>query len=431
MDCRKIQDFLARQKSVTSWELTRANRLENQLYLTMGEMESQRLVESENVYVRLYMERTENGRSVLGESGMTLNPGDDFRGRIKASMEMASLVANQPFPLPGPGGTYAPVETYDLEAASNPSRTLDSISHEIRTACEEDITLSSAEIFVRESHLYFINSLGLELRDKKTRIFVDFVLLTGDSEKSEVESHGFKNARFLCDLTIGEMIKEYARFARESLVAQSPPTGTFDVVFSHEALDTFFNYFKGQAQGAAKHQGWSHFEEGKPIVAESRGDLLTLSSDPMLPGGLLSGSFDANGLPLVKVEVISDGIFRQRMVNARYAAYLNLPPTGGFTNVVVKAGAKSFSDLFQPEPVVHVLTFSTFEPNAVTGAFSGEIRTGYLIRNGFSQPIKGGSVSGVMNKALEEIYFSRETVKRESYFGPIGIKVCGLKVAGG
>jgi PmbA protein len=151
----------------------------------------------------------------------------------------------------------------------------------------------------------------------------------------------------------------------------------------------------------------------------------------MLPGGLLSGSFDANGLPLVKVEVISDGIFRQRMVNARYAAYLNLPPTGGFTNVVVKAGAKSFSDLFQPEPVVHVLTFSTFEPNAVTGAFSGEIRTGYLIRNGFSQSIKGGSVSGVMNKALEEIYFSRETVKRESYFGPIGIKVCGLKVAGG
>jgi len=429
MDCHKIQDFLSRQKSVTSWELTRVNRVEHQRYLTMGEMESQRSVESENVYVRLYMERKENGKTVLGESGVSLNPGDDFREHIKASMEMASLVANQPFPLPGPGGTYLHVETRDYEAASNPFRTLDSINHEIRTACEEDIALSSAEIFVRESHLYFINSMGLDLHDKKTRIFVDFVLLTGESEKNEVESHGFKNVRFLRDLTIGEMVKEYARFARESLVARTPPTGTFDVVFSHEALDTFFNYFKGQAQGAAKHQGWSHFEQGKSI-AESRGDCLTLSSDPTLPGGLLSGSFDANGLPLVKVEVISDGIFQQRMVNARYAAYLNLTPTGGFTNVVVKAGARSFDDFLQPEPVMHVLTFSTLEPNAVTGAFSGEIRMGYMVKNGLSQPIKGGSVSGVMKKALEEIYFSRETVRRGSYFGPMGIKVCGLKIAG-
>jgi predicted Zn-dependent protease len=431
MDCRKIQDFLSRQKSVTSWELTRVNRMEHQLYLTMGERECQRSIESENVYVRLYMERMEDGKKVLGESGVTLSPGDDFRNCIKASMEMASLVANEPFPLPAPGGIYRQVETYDYDAASNPLRTLDSISNQILASCEEDIALSSAEIFVRESHLYFLNSLGLELRDKKTRIFADFVLLTGGSEKDEVESHGSRNVRFVRDLAVGGMVQEHARFARDALLAQTPPTGTFDVVFSHEALDTFFNYFKAQSQGPARHQGWSHFEEGKPIVAESRGDRLTLISDPTLPGGLMSGAFDANGLPLVKVEVISQGIFRQRMVNARYAAYLNLPPTGGFTNVVVEAGDRGFDHLFEPEPVLHVLSFSTFEPNAVTGAFSGEIRTGYLVKNGLSQPVKGGSVSGVMKKALEEIYFSRETTRRDSYFGPKGIKVCGLKVAGG
>jgi PmbA protein len=430
MDYRKIRDFLSQQKSVTAWELTRIDRSENQLYLTMGEVECQRCIESYNIYVRLYMERTENGKQVIGESGVNLSPGDDFKERIRAAMGMAALVANQPFPLPGPGGTYTQVETYDYEAASNPSRVLEVISRETCNSCEEDITLSSTEIFVRESHLHSINSRDLELGDKKTKMFTDFVLLTGETEEREMESHGFKNSRFLRDLTIGQMVREYARFSRESLIAQTPPTGTFDVIFSHEALDSFFNYFKSQSQGPAKHQGWSHFEEGKLLVAETRGDRLTLISDPTLPGGMSSGSFDANGLPLLKVVVISEGVFRQRMVNARYAAYLNLPPTGAFTNVVVGAGAKGFNDLFQPEPVLHLLKFSSFEPHPVSGAFSGEIRVGYLVKDGKVQPIKGGSISGVMDEALEEIYFSKETVKRDSYFGPMGIKVCGLKIAG-
>jgi PmbA protein len=77
-----------------------------------------------------------------------------------------------------------------------------------------------------------------------------------------------------------------------------------------------------------------------------------------------------------------------------------------------------------------LLKFSSFEPHPVSGAFSGEIRVGYLVKDGKVQPIKGGSISGVMDEALEEIYFSKETVKRDSYFGPMGIKGCGLKSAG-
>jgi PmbA protein len=79
---------------------------------------------------------------------------------------------------------------------------------------------------------------------------------------------------------------------------------------------------------------------------------------------------------------------------------------------------------------VHLLRFSTFEPSPVTGAFSGEIRTGYLIKDGVAMPIKGGSLSGTMRDALKNIYFSRETVQRSAYLGPMGVRVNNLHIAG-
>ena len=430
MDYREILDILKKEPALTAWEMTRVRKTEHQLYVTMGETESERTVQSETVDLHLYLERMEKGEKVLGESRLSLGPQDDFKSRISRAAEMAGLVSNQPFALPGPGGSYLDVKTFDQELAADPKRALAAVHREIEEALPEGQTLSCAEIVVTAADLYFMNSLGLELDDKKTKIFADFVLLTGEGPEQEVESHGFKNGRMLKDLQIGEMVKEYGAFAVDTLSSREPPTGTFDVVFSHEALDTFFSYFKAQAGGPAKHQGWSRFQEGEPIVKDVRGDLLTLSSDPTLDGGMESGSFDADGLPLSRVDVIKAGIFQRRTVDSRYGSYLELAPTGSFTNVVVAPGSRSFEELLKPEPLLHLLKFSVFEPRPVTGAFSGEIRVGYLLRDGKKIPLKGGSVSGVMDRALEEIYFSQETEKREAYLGPRGVKVTGLKIAG-
>jgi PmbA protein len=74
--------------------------------------------------------------------------------------------------------------------------------------------------------------------------------------------------------------------------------------------------------------------------------------------------------------------------------------------------------------------FSTFEPNPITGAFSGEIRTGYFWKNGRKRPIKGGSVSGTMQEAFKAAFFSREMIQRESYLGPEAVRVDNLDISG-
>ena len=431
MDYRDLLKVVKKTKDVDAWEITRSRRKARELYVTMGSVESERMVDTESLELAVYTERWEQDRKVLGESRVVINPQDDYRERIDLAVEMAQRVSNDPFPLPGPGPKYPDVPLYDRDVAVHPEQAIGRVRTEIEQAADHGVEVSSMEIVAGERETLLLNSNGLELKTEKTRLFVDFVLLSGGDPERETEMHGFRSARFLRDLNMSDMVREYAGWTLDSLSAKEPPTGSFDVVLSHEAVESFFSWFKPQAGGAAKHQGWSSFTEGVPVAEGMRGDRITLSSDPGLPGGMASGSFDAHGLPLHRRPVVEGNVFRTRMADSRYGAYLKAEPTGDFTNMVVEPGSTPFQDLFRPSPVLHVVKFSVFAPNAVTGAFSGEIRFGYLVGENGVTPVKGGSVSGMMSEALKDLRLSRETVKRESYLGPAGIRVNGLAVAGG
>jgi hypothetical protein len=82
-------------------------------------------------------------------------------------------------------------------------------------------------------------------------------------------------------------------------------------------------------------------------------------------------------------------------------------------------------------PVIYqLMAFSAFEPNAITGAFSAEIRAGYEITTRGKKPIKGGSVSGVLQRDLLNAYLSKEQTQRERALLPKGIFFQKLTLAG-
>ncbi len=430
MNIEQIAGHLSALKDLSAWEIMEIESRRHEAYLIFEEIESLRNVTIRRYKVTLYVRYTREGKRVQGESTIVLSEGDDIPARLDTALEMARVVANEPFTLPEPPLSCPSIELVDERVKGDPGTILYKIREDLATAREKDIRLSSSEIFVTHQNFRLRNSLGLNVSREETELFADFVLLAGQGGK-EAESQGMKHARFYEDLKVGAMMHDYAIYARDALRAQLPPTGQFDVVFSEEALDTFFNYFAVQAGGEAAYQGWSTFKEGNPVTpSRVSGETLTLTSNPLIPGGMKSRPVDDNGLPCKVVTVIKNNIFQQRTTNKRYADYLKLEPTGDFANVRISPGEKSFRELLSSGPIVHLLRFSTFEPNSVTGAFSGEIRTGYLLKDGISTPIKGGSVSGTMHKALHEIYFSRETVQRAAYVGPKGIRVNNLHVAG-
>lgn len=428
-----IQDLKSVTQSlpeVSAWEIRRVHKKSYQRYLIFDHMESQRVVENNKYLVTLYMTYDQQGQKVLGESTVSLSEGDNIRDRLRSALEMAALVANPVFRLPAEGLSYDTIKTADPVIRADPLACLDQIQDDFIKSPLEKVKRSSAEIFIEDQDLMLLNSSGLECERSETAILVDFVLLAEKGSRLEGESQGIKRARFYENLHLTEMVRQYARFARETLEARLPRPGTFPVVFSEEALDTWFNFYALQASGPAHYQHWTQLALGEPVIADPQGDKLTLVSDPGLPGGLKSRAFDDNGLPLHRIEAIKNNVFLKRMNTQRYADYLQEEATGDFSNIEVASGSKSFKALLEEGPCYHLLRFSTFEPNAITGAFSGEIRTGYFLKDGQKTPIKGGSVSGTMQEAFQEAFFSQEKTQREAYLGPEAVRVEKLAIAG-
>jgi PmbA protein len=430
MNAKQIQMSLSGLSNLGAWEIRRLRKKSFQRYLIFKEQEAQRVVENEKFLVTLYKNYEQGGRMVLGESTLALSEGDDLREKLAAAWEMAGLVANPVFSLPEKGLAYQPVQSVDPEVKEHPLFFLDQIRDDLARPTLDRVKLSSAEIFLELKEFEIVNSLGLEQAQEETEILVEFVLLAEKGAGFGGESWGWKQNRNYSDLRLGDELQKYARFALESQEAVLPPSGVYPVVFSEESLDTLFSFFMLQASGPARFQGWSRLELDQPVLPEIKGETLTLSSNPSIPGLLKTRSFDDQGLPLTPVEVIRENIFRRRLNSKRYADYLQEPATGGAANLEVAPGKKSFQDLLKGGPVYHLLRFSTFEPNPITGAFSGEIRTGYFLKDGEATPIKGGSVSGVMQQAFQEAYFSREITRRADYLGPEAVRLEGLDIAG-
>ncbi len=436
-----LTDALKARSDFSAWQVMKAVKRSHQLFLIREETESVRRVDTVKYYVTVHQEREEAGKQVLGESSFVYLEGDDIAPKLDLAALMASRVSNQPWLLPGPDQRYMGAEIKDNSIVANPDKVIEKVKEEILHAVGEfqDVRLSSSELFADYTEYELVNSLGLKVSSADTDMLFDFVLLTGEGH-GEVESSGFKTCRFYKDLRIGETLRKYAQYARDSLTAKLPENGKADIVFAEEALDTLFNSFIAHAGGSSAYQGWSRFEKDRPVIDAPEGELLTMFSNPQLPGMMKSGAFDDSGLARKRVEVIRENIFKRRTLDKRYSDYLGQggssrigstggEATGAFANVEVEAGAKKMDELLA-EGTYLLLRFSTFEPNPVTGNFSGEIRTGYRIEGGKRIPIKGGSVSGVIQDAFRRAWFSSDKVTRPAYRGPAGIKLLGLDLAG-
>jgi PmbA protein len=426
----QITGALSGRQDISAWQVTRVSERSNQLFLIRDAVESVRVVDTVKYHVTVHQERDEDGKKVLGESGFVFIEGDDLEAKIDLALEMARGVSNQPWTLPGPDQHYMGSEIKDKSIELSAEKVIDKVKEEILHAVGRlgDVRLSSSEVFAGYREFTLVNSQGLSTGEADTEMLWDFVLLTGVGH-GEVESSGYKTVRFYKDLKVSETLKQYAQYARDSLVAKLPENGTFDVVFAGEALDHLFDTFVAHSGGSSAYNGWSRYEEGKPVIENPEGEPLTLFSNPQIPGLMESGPFDSNGLARKQVEVISANLFKKRTLDKRYADYLGGPPTGAFSNVEVGTGAKSVDELLT-EGCYYLLRFSTFEPNPVTGNFSGEIRTGYRIQDGKRVPIKGGAVSGDIHDAFRRAWFASEKVTRSKYRGPAAVKLAGLEIGG-
>jgi predicted Zn-dependent protease len=81
-------------------------------------------------------------------------------------------------------------------------------------------------------------------------------------------------------------------------------------------------------------------------------------------------------------------------------------------------------------PYLHVVQFSDFQMDALSGYFGGEIRLAYLYDGETVTPVTGGSINGNMLELQKNMVFSTERYKNSKYDGPLAVRFFGVPVAG-
>jgi predicted Zn-dependent protease len=437
LDLAAIAGALRAHVKVAQWQITETASTRAERYLTFLEPESDREAAATRWQIWLALADAEQAQ---GEASFTLGAGDDqsaLRERLETAVVAAASAVNPAFPLPTPGEPgvatppVQPAALADAAIIADPAAAVDRLCGEYAAAVASCgwVRPSTLEVFVTRSDRRLVNHRGLDLRDRRTRVFVEFVLLHRPDGRDEVEFYDKCESSSLADLRLGERVAHAARCARDGATAAASPSGALPVVIADDYVAELLGYYAHHADASVHARKVNAFALGQPVLARRSGDALDLASDPAVPS-LGAYLFDDHGYAPARQELLAQDRLIGLCGAARWMRFLGRQPAGERGTLCLRPGATPYADLLRGD-VLEIVRFSEFHPRADTGAFSGEIRLAYWHRaDGSRTAVKGGSVTGVLAQALAEARFSRETVTSGCYAGPRAVRFAALTVAG-
>jgi len=206
-------------------------------------------------------------------------------------------------------------------------------------------------------------------------------------------------ARHLEDLDSAEAI---GRLAGERAVAkvnpQKPKAGRYPIFFDPRVAGSIATHFAAAISGGsiARKSSFLLGKLGERIFAAN----VRIVDDPLRIRGLRSRPFDGEGLPVRRVDLVSDGILHTWIAESASARQLGMDPTGhavrgaggapgaGPSNMYIEAGDRSPADMFAAFPEAILVTELIGQGvNQVTGDYSRGA-AGFMIRDGaIAEPV--------------------------------------------
>ncbi|MDZ5473504.1 TldD/PmbA family protein [Bacillus sp. 31A1R] len=249
--------------------------------------------------------------------------------------------------------------------------------------------LSSAE-----TERALLNSKGLSLQEKQNYLglYVSVVVKQGDEIKNGAYSKFTKDFE---SLNPQEIAKQAVEEALSQLGAKSIDSKNYRVLLRHDAAGSLFNTFSPIFSAERTQKGESLLKDkvGEGIAVST----LTIVDDPTLKEGLLSRTFDSEGVATSKRVVVEEGKLVTLLHNQKTAKKEGVQSTGhGYkasykgtltvapTNLFIQPSEKSFEELVASiEEGVLITDLSGLHSgaNSVSGDFS-VAASGFYIKNG-------------------------------------------------
>lgn len=446
MDLRLISTLLAGRHGIAQWQVTELRSRRHERYLTFLRPDYDREAASTCWQVWLALP-ADDGRQ--GEASFTITPAHgavDLRRILDRALASAADAPAPAWRLPAPGepgvaqawrggvvacglagGAAAGAQMAvasdflaDQQLTRDPGRAVSAACDGFAAAVAAApwCRPSAFELFARIEDRRLVNHRGLDLSERRTRCYAEFVLLHRPEGGEECEFYDRVEAQSLHDLDLAGRVAAAAACLRDGASASPPPTGRLPVVIAGDYLAGLLGWFAHHADAHLHARGIAGLALGKPVLA---GAGLHLASDATVPS-LAAYRFDEHGYAACRQELVEDGVLTGLHGSGRWMQVLGRTPHGQLATLVAPCGPKPHAALLPGS--LEVVRFSEFHPRSDTGAFSGEIRFAWWhAPDGTRRAVRGGSVSGEVRDALAGAAFSAEAATVGGYRGPRAVRL--------
>jgi len=292
------------------------------------------------------------------------------------------------------------------------------------------------------------NSKGLDLEEKRNTAFayVSVVVKDGEEQKSGAK---FIYGNDFSKYDPAKVAKEAVDEAISQLGASSVPSGSYPLILRNKEAANLLQCFASNFSSENVQKNLSKLK-GK-LNEQIASNIITITDDPHLDGGLVSRSFDGEGVSTIKHNVIQEGKLQTYLYNLKTANVDGVPSTGNGSkasfkssvgispsNFYINPGTQSQAEVMQDiEKGIYITGLQGLHSgaNAISGEFSLQAN-GYLIENGkITQPVSQITIAG----NYFEMLFDIEAVASDlefslpsgsSAFGSPSLRVKQIAVSG-
>ncbi len=313
-------------------------------------------------------------------------------------------------------GIYdAKIEKIDSDWLIESAETLINSAREI-----ENVNPAQGYVEASVDEITLINSYGTDLKERLTMCEAFLECVIEDSSSFE-----FDQSR-TSKIDLEFVGKRSAELAIESLKAEKIEKGRYDIVLSPIAVHELLSYALYPAffaENVAK--GRSPLTElGKNYIGE-----VTIIDDGTIPYGLVSFSFDDEGIEPKSTTIFEEGVLKSYITDFRHALEMGIEPTGNGlrgddlypvtspTNVVLEFNEES-KDIEDEALVIHAL-IGAHTSNPVSGDFSLECMNAFLVKDGERKAVKSAMIYGNVYDLLKRVeIFGKDVRQIENTISP-------------
>jgi len=335
----------------------------------------------------------------------------------------------------------APAGTYDDEVSNLSCEDILGLAtqaYDAVKATDSRVSIDDGKLSAGNSEVALANSHGITVADKGTMLSLFLVCIAKEKEATSSFAYEYEISRTLKDFSPEKVGEAAARKAVSSLNPQEVESFLGEAILSPDvAADILF-------EPVASSVNADNVQRGRSIWANKIGEevsvpKLSLVDDGLLPYGIGSSEFDAEGVPSHRTLVIEKGILRgflydsysankesvESTGNASRSDYSTLPSIS-ISNLLVESGRRKTEDLIsQVDKGIIVSRFSG-NVNHQSGDFSGVAKqASYLERGEIKFPLGETMISGNTFQALKdvlEIGCERRTTLAAVHAPPILLK---------